>query len=72
MFTLAFEPRAFKLSNAVSREMCSTRQIDTGRSINQVVVICHSEVPGHFLLQFKDFMMETCMLLPEVRVHDHW
>ena len=28
--------------------------------------------PGYVLLQSKDYMMETCMLLAGVRVHEHW
>ena len=27
--------------------------------------------PGYLLLWFKDGMLETCMLLAEVRVHKH-
>ena len=28
--------------------------------------------PGYFLLQLSNCMMETCMLLAGVRVHEHW
>ena len=28
--------------------------------------------PGYFLLQLSDCMMEACMLLAVVRVHEHW
>ena len=27
---------------------------------------------GYFLLWSKDYMLETCMLSAEVRVHEHW
>ena len=28
--------------------------------------------PGYFLLQLSNCMMETCMLLAGVNVHEHW
>ena len=28
--------------------------------------------PGYFLLQSSDYMMETCLPLVGVRVHEHW
>ena len=28
--------------------------------------------PGYFLLRLSDCMMDTCMLLAVVRVHEHW
>ena len=34
--------------------------------------MCIRLATGYFLLQLSDCMMETCMLLTGVRVHEHW